>query len=416
MNPINLQPVPRQWLESSPLAPFSDRYLEHLSRGRYAPRTARVYLCCVAHFASWISAKRLGFDSINEAARARFIREHLPACDCPYPARRLPHELRAAITHLLAMLRAEGAIPQAVSVFGAVHGKELSAFQAYMRDAGGLASNTQRQRARIVCRFLDEHFGNRKIVVANLDPISVRRFVLGDDRGWSAGTIRVVGGAIGCYLRFRQMMGDDISRLLAAIPRAAHWRLAGLPDVLSSAQIDTLLASFDQNFPSCRRAYAMVRCLTDLGLRCSEVVQLRLDNIDWRQGTICIDRTKGRQSDVLPLPAETGRAIAAYLQHERPVTANRAVFVRHVAPFDLPIQKGVVVRAVVDAYRRCGWSHTNVHMLRHSIASRMLAAGVSMKQIADILRHRSLDTSMIYTKVDLQRLAAVAMPWPGSVA
>lgn len=160
----------------------------------------------------------------------------------------------------------------------------------------------------------------------------------------------------------------------------------------------------------------MVRCLTDLGLRCSEVVQLRLDNIDWRQGTICIDRTKGRQSDVLPLPAETGRAIAAYLQHERPVTANRAVFVRHVAPFDLPIQKGVVVRAVVDAYRRCGWSHTNVHMLRHSIASRMLAAGVSMKQIADILRHRSLDTSMIYTKVDLQRLAAVAMPWPGSVA
>lgn len=98
------------------------------------------------------------------------------------------------------------------------------------------------------------------------------------------------------------------------------------------------------------------------------------------------------------------------------MTANRAVFVRHVAPFDLPIQKGVVVRAVVDAYRRCGWSHTNVHMLRHSIASRMLAAGVPMKQIADILRHRSLDTSMIYTKVDLQRLAAVAMPWPGSVA
>ncbi|QPB24210.1 tyrosine-type recombinase/integrase [Rhizobium sp. 007] len=172
------------------------------------------------------------------------------------------------------------------------------------------------------------------------------------------------------------MMGDDTSRLLAAIPRAAHWRLAGLPDVLSSAQIDMLLASFDQDFPSCRRAYAMVRCLTDLGLRCSEVVQLHLDNIDWRQGTICIDRTKGRQFDVLPLPADTGRAIAAYLQHERPVTANRAVFVRHVAPFDLPIQKGVVVRAVVDAYRRCGWSHTNVHMLRHSIASRMLVTRI----------------------------------------
>jgi integrase/recombinase XerD len=106
----------------------------------------------------------------------------------------------------------------------------------------------------------------------------------------------------------------------------------------------------------------------------------------------------------------------AYLQNERPSTANRAVFVRHRAPYDTPINAGVVQRAVRDAYRRCGWTHSRVHLLRHTIASRLLRADASMKDIADVLRHRSFDTSAIYAKVDLNRLAAVALPWPGSAS
>jgi site-specific recombinase XerD len=84
-----------------------------------------------------------------------------------------------------------------------------------------------------------------------------------------------------------------------------------------------------------------------------------------------------------------------------------------VAPYDLPIGAGVVRRAVREAYQRCGLAHTRVHILRHSLASMLLSKGAPLKEIADLLRHRSLDTSMIYTKVDLRRLAAVAMPWPG---
>jgi integrase len=160
----------------------------------------------------------------------------------------------------------------------------------------------------------------------------------------------------------------------------------------------------------------MTRCLTDLGLRCGETVSLRLEDVDWVAGTIRVAGTKTRRVDLLPLPAETGAAIATYLRDERPPTSNRAIFVRHVAPFDAPIGKGAVQRAVLAAYRRCGWTRTRVHILRHSVASRLLRAGTPMKEIADVLRHRSLDTSAIYTKVDLARLAAVALPWPGSVS
>ena len=145
-------------------------------------------------------------------------------------------------------------------------------------------------------------------------------------------SIAATGGAIGCYLRFRSMSGDRVSDLSAAIPRAAHWRLASLPEVLTDAEINELLRSFDHPFPSRQRAYAMVRCLIDLGLRCSEVVKLQLDDVNWADGTINLVETKGGRADVLPLPSVTGAAIASYLREERPPTSNRAIFVRHVAP------------------------------------------------------------------------------------
>jgi integrase len=315
----------------------------------------------------------------------------------------------------LELLRAKGAIPDRLSLSDHI-GHELVQFDGHMRDVEGFALNTRRQRCHIILRFLAKQFGSRPIELSKVNASGVRRFVLGEDCDWTPGTIRVVSAAIACYLRFRGISGDQVGLLLVAVPRAANWSLASLPQVFSDAEVEQLLRSFDRPFPSHRRAYAMVRCLTDLGLRCCEVVKLRLEDIDWREGKICLTGTKTRRADTLPLPAVTGDAIIAYLQNERPSTANRAVFVRHVAPYDTPIDAGVVQRAVRDAYRRCGWTHSRVHLLRHTIASRLLRADASMKDIADVLRHRSLDTSAIYAKVDVNRLAAVALPWPGSAS
>lgn len=411
---IIIQPQPRAWLEGSVLQPYVSRYEAHLRRGRYAPHTQRIYLCCVAHFAHWLSGEQYGLSAIGEVVVASFLSEHVPACACPYPVRRLRHELRAALARLLEVLRVDG-VAALDPVLDSVVSQELARFDAHMRDVWGLADTTRRQRGRIVSGFLLAHFRDQPITMSTISAASVRRFVLGK-QGRSVGSIGVIGGAIGCYLRFRSMSGDRISELAAAIPRAAHWRLATLPEVLTDAEIDQLLRSFKQSFPSHRRAYAMVRCLIDLGLRCNEVVKLRLDDINWAEGTITLIGTKGRRADVLPLPTATGSAIAAYLREERPQTLNRALFVRHVAPYDKPIEKSAVKRAVLAGYRRCGWTHTGVHILRHSVASRLLRTGAPMKDIADVLRHRSLDTSAMYAKVDLNRLAAVALPWPGSAS
>jgi site-specific recombinase XerD len=427
---IIIQSQPSEWLEHSVLRDYVSAYSDHLHRGRYAPNTRRAYLCCVAHFAHWLTTEHHTLSAVSEAAVRQFVAAHLPRCDCPYPVRRIPHEVRAALAQLLVVLRAQGSIPSEARPQTHL-ARELADFDAHMRDVAGLASNTRRQRCGIVARFLAGLFQDGPILIPAIAPAAIRQFVLGDGAEWSAGTIGVIGGAIGGYLRFRAMAGkaaqgsgdeavarpgDRVTELLTAIPRAAHWRLASLPEVLSDAEIDELLGSFDRPFRSHRRAFAMVRCLTDLGLRCREVANLRLEDINWIDGTLRLAGTKTRRVDTLPLPDATGAAIAAYLREERPRTSNRAIFVRHVAPYDTPVKSRVVQRVVQAAYRRCGWKRSRVHIIRHSVASRLLRAGTPMKEIADVLRHRSLDTSAIYTKIDLSRLASVALPWPGSAS
>lgn len=407
-----VQPQPRAWLEGSILRPYVSQYGEHLQRRRYAPKTQRGYLCCVAHFAHWLAEEGYTLEAIGQCAVMRFLSEHLPTCACPDPVRRLHHELRAALVQLLKVLEAAGVVLQYPARNSTIE-HELTRFDTHMRDVWGLAESTRRQRCRVVGEFLVEHFDERPISMATVSAASIRRFVIGEE-GRRPTTVAAIGVIIGGYLRFRSMFGDRVNELKAAIPRVAHWRLASLPEVLTDAEIDELLSSFDQSFPSRLRAYAMVRCLIDLGLRSGEVVKLRLDDINWADGTINLVGTKSRRADALPLPSATGAAIAAYLHKERPATSNRAIFVRHVAPYDEPITTKSVKRAVLAAYRRCGWTRTGVHILRHSVASRLLRAGAPMKEIADILRHRSLNTSAIYAKVDLTNLTAVALPWPGS--
>jgi len=368
-----LQPHARAWLKQSALEAHAIEYWAYLGSRRYAASTRRVYLVCIAHFAHWMRHKRLSLKRLDEDAVARYLAEHLPRCSCAEPVRRLVHENRAALVHLLATLRANGVIV-ARKQSGQIE-TELDRFDRYMQQARGLADNTREQRVAIIRRLLSSQFGSRPVVPTQLSPAGVRRFIMDRADSWSAGSLHVIAGAVRGYLHFRTSQGDRTQAVLAAVPSIAQWRLAALPEVPTGAEVEQLLQSFDQPFPSYRRAYAMTRCLVDLGLRSSEVVGLRLDDIDWRAGMVRLAKPKSRRTDVLPLP-----------------------------------------RAVREAYRRCGLPYSRVHVLRHSVASRLLSAGTPLKEIADVLRHRSLDTSAIYTKVDTTRLTAVALPWPGSAA
>jgi site-specific recombinase XerD len=187
-----------------------------------------------------------------------------------------------------------------------------------------------------------------------------------------------------------------------------------LPQVLSEAEITRLLNAFDRNTATGKRDYAIARCLLDLGLRRTEVARVQLEDVDWRAGTLNI-HTKGKRIDVLPLPEACGRAITAYLRNGRPQTTRRELFVRHRPPINAAAGVDIVRNAVRNAAKRCGLEHRirGTHIFRYTLAGRLVQGGARFKEIADLLRHRNLDTTAIYAKVDLEALARVALPWPG---
>ena len=407
---LSIHPTPAAWLRESDLAGYVPAFREYLAKRQYAAHTQRLYLCCVAHFARWLTGRqRIPHEFTDDHVRT-FLDEHLPICACPQPVRRCRHEVRAALRHMFVVLHGAGVAiklqpPTAVD-------RELGDFDDHMHHARGLARTTRAQRLRIVRQFLQESVG--AVGSPTLTAGNLRLFIGRQLQCWSPASAQVLASALRAYVRFRIARGDQVNHLLPVIVSPANWRMAQLPETLSSTEVARLLEAFGPDVPSVRRAYAMVRCLVDLGLRANEVAGLDLDDIDWNAGIIRICRGKLRRVDILPLPHATGCAIASYLHSERPCTSSRRVFVQHVAPVGDPIGPGVVRRAVRDAYRRIGLVHRRVHALRHTLASRLLEGGGTLKEVADILRHRELNTSLIYTKIDTVRLSAVALPWPGS--
>jgi integrase len=411
-----LHPTARAWLLEGPLSAHVPAYLARLKRGRYATNTAGRCLGSVAHFAHWMSMCNLPVHMLDDSCVEQFLRYHLPRCDCPDRVVRSPRELHAALVSLLALLRQQHIIDEPHSPSGPI-ADELRRYDTHMRNARGLSAATRRGRLRIVERLLLAKFADRAIVVSELQPDDIRRFIAEqlESLGTTSNAI-TIASTLRAYMRYRASCGDAVQPLLAVIASPAHWSLASLPRALKPEEVERLLSSFTEAVPSPRRGYAVVRLALDLGLRSIEINRLQLADIDWRTGTVTLRRTKSLRQDVLPLPVTTGRALEAYLRHERPKTSDGAVFVRHLAPYDQPIGVNAIRRVIRDAFRRVGIPHGRTHALRHTLACRLVAQGGSIKEVADVLRHRSLNTSLIYAKLDHGALAGVALPWPGSAA
>jgi site-specific recombinase XerD len=156
--------------------------------------------------------------------------------------------------------------------------------------------------------------------------------------------------------------------------------------------------------------------LARLGLRGGEVITLLLDDIDWDAGLLCVRGKNGRQC-LMPLPVDVGEAIAAYLQHGRPASPDRHLFLRSRAPFRGLLHGSDGIGSIVrHALQRAGIDapHKGSHQFRHALAVWMLRGGASLPEIGEVLRHRSQLATSRYAKVDLAALRLLAMSWPGS--
>jgi integrase/recombinase XerD len=225
----------------------------------------------------------------------------------------------------------------------------------------------------------------------------------------------VVGGRrSGAELRFLIAEGHCRAGLLGAIPVVPHWRLSSLPRYLPPQDVERLIASCDLSSSMGKRDRAILLLLARLGLRAGDIVQMRLRDIDWKGAWVHVSG-KSRRQTRLPLTQEVGQAIAAYVQASRPPAHTDALFLRSRAPSRALGSHCAVSMIVASAFRRAGVKRPGrgaAHLLRHSLASSMLRQGASLQEISAVLRHRCIETTQIYAKIDVTALQQIAQPWP----
>ncbi|WP_322041413.1 site-specific integrase [Burkholderia diffusa] len=405
----------RDWLLNGPLSNFISSYIEALQSRRYARGTIGAYLRCLAHFSYWMKYEGVPVTSIDHALIERFIRLHFPICTCPAPCRSVVSETRAALHHLLALLRDAGAATSKTMSPMAI---ELQRFHDHLQNLCGLASSTCTYRVRHLEAFFTSRFEGNVPSIERLTIGDIDSFLHDLGARWKPSSRGVICTSLRSYLRFRAMRGDDTRILTATLPAIANWPRRSPPKVLSDVQLRQFLQAFDVSDPVGLRDYAIARCILDLGLRGDEAAHLTLDCVDWRNGIVMLHRTKSQRAQHLPLPVQTGEALTRYLREGRPRTDSRAIFVRHRAPFGVPLTVPAIRNAMNRAFARSGLADQfcSTHVLRRSTATRLQKAGVSVKEISDLLRHRSLNTARVYARVDLEGLRSVALPWPGSTS
>lgn len=400
-----------QGLRNASSGPQLEGFAQELYRMGYARITARRHIRAAEHLAYWSSRQGFGEGPVNEQVIQRFGR-HLKRCRCQGYGHTDRAELLRGARLFSAFLRAGDASGTRFAEPQMPDSPLIAAFVQWMRQHRGTGDSTLDNYKRPI-RDLLARIGEDP---GRLDVEGLRRFVLekSHDCGWAA--TKTCTTALRMFLRFLIAEGRCAAELDAAVPTVAHWRLSALPRYLSCEEVDRVIASCDPTSAVGRRDRAILLLLARLGLRAGDIVQLRLEDIDWKGAWLSVTG-KSRRKARLPLTQEVGQAVVDYLQGGRPRTDSDALFVRARAPFRAFANHCAVSVIVERALHRSGVkcpSRGAAHVLRHSAATSMLRHGASLQDIAAVLRHRSIDTTQIYAKVDVTTLGQIAQPWPGA--
>ncbi|MHB8252102.1 MAG: tyrosine-type recombinase/integrase [Acidiferrobacter sp.] len=402
-----------QALHACPNGSYLEDFAAMLDQAGYAKITARRHMRAAEHFLYWVAREDLPIADLSEAVLSRFDR-HLPRCRCPGFGRSSACALHHGPRLLVSHLRAAHGITAPVAPPSGPDAVVFADFCQWMRAQRGTMDSTLANYWRPIrdaVQCLGGDFGQ-------WDARGLREFILERSQGSGRTRTKQCTTALRLFLRFLIAHGRCPVGLDAAIPVVARWRLAALPHVLPPADVERIIASCDKATPAGIRDRAILLLLARLALRAGDIVMLRLQDIDWRSASIMVSGKAKRQTQ-LPLSQEVGQAVADYLQNARPLAASDRLFVCIHAPHR-PLGSHCAVSAIVArAIIRAGVQRPArgaAHLLRHSAAAAMLRHGASLQDIAALLRHRSITTTQIYAKVDVNALARITQPWPNEVS
>lgn len=402
-------PDPSRVRFTGPVAPFASGLVEELASLGYATTSATNQMQLAASLSRWLLTAGIGLDRLTEPVMERFLSERR--------ARHTSHYSQRAMAPIVGYLRRVGAMPAPAAPPVQVGAADvlLARFAGYLVGQRALTPPVVLAYVHWVRPFVEDVLCPAG--VDRVDQVSageVAAFLTAGLPLMSRKSAQMTACALRSLLRFLHAESMTQTALVDAVPRVASWRLSGLPQPLTGTQVQMLLAACDASSPVGRRDLAVITLMCRLGLRCAEVAALRLEDLDWTAGTVTV-HGKGGRVDRMPLPVDAGQVLVDYLQHGRADTPARTVFVRVNAAFT-PLGSSSVSCIVGRAARRAGLGTVHGHRLRHTAATETLNAGASLEEVAQLLRHDGVATTVVYAKTDQNRLAQLARPWPTGTA
>jgi len=391
-------------LADGALAGWWDDLASFLLKRGYGWDTVRRVIQISKTFAVW--AQSLGIhnaSAISDELVARYLRSG-----------RRPKKGQKCLEMLMAFLRQHGIVPK--RKFESDPPRSMMIIDQYLeflRHQRGTGAITAERHQHYIESFLNA-VGRRTVKrLRGLRGTEIQRFITIRAEALSREGRKKLCAAIRSFLRFLFIGGYTAVDLASSVPVIPSFRLERLPRAISTEAIERILAAINRSTPVGKRDYAMLLLLATYGMRAGQLCALRLEDIDWRMSLLRIPGTKGGRDVLLPLRSAAGEAIVDYLKRGRPVGwPFREVFLGLRAPIG-PLRGAL--SAIIKPYaRKAGVEIPSFgsHAWRHACATRMLAKGESLKTIRHVLGHQSIETTFIYTKVDISALRQASLEWP----
>lgn len=390
-------------LRSGPAGPYLDDFAAQLARAGYCRDKIRAHLRGAGCFSAWAAQTGLTISALDAQALGQFGR----CLDAQGRLRCRRGEYSRSFIgarQLVDWLQTKGIVPPSPAP---VEPELLTAFCHWMQAQRGVTETTLKgyrpalRRLLVVLGEEPEHYTVKQL----------RQFVLERTRDNKTSQVKTTVTVLRMFLRVLITQDRCAPELLVAIPTIAGWRQAALPSYLGAEEVERVLDTCDCTTTMGARDRAVLLLLARLGRRAGDVAALRLNDIDWEQGLFRV-AGKSRQQTALPLPQDVGDALLHYVANHRPSVDTSCVFITVVAPFR-PFSRWTASSITAHALRlaQIDAPSYGAHLLRHSAATAMLRQGASLEAIGAVLRHASIETTQLYTKVDVDLLEQVCMPW-----
>lgn len=383
-------------------------YAQQLSEQGYTNLSVRGYIDSVSHFGTWLNMNEVSIENIDVNIVEQFAKHR---CHCPGGRRQilLSKKYVNRVRKFIDFLCKHGVICEMLNNSLLVPNAH---FQEFLQQRGLLSRTVKHysDSINVILPLLGRE-------PQNYNAKDIKQIILQLSKQYSLARLKSLTTALRSYLRFLAVENKCSPDLDRAVPTVANWSLSSIPKYIVAEEIEQVINSCDTHTPKGLRDRAIILLLSRIGLRAGDIVDMKLEHIDWHNGSVRLFGKMNRE-DCLPLPQDAGDAILDYINKVRPPEKIAEVFLCLNAPHRSFGSSVAVSSLVASAIKRSGIptpASCGAHLLRHSAATQMLRAGATLETVSSILRHRSLDMTAYYAKVDILMLETVVQPWPARV-